>query len=76
MNCVAPGAIEIERTQLEAPDYAATWSKMAPLGRMGNSIDIAQAVEYFAGATSSFVTGPTLYVDGGAFTRPNWPDYS
>ena len=76
VNCVAPGAIEIERTQLEAPDYGATWSKMAPLGRVGNSIDIAQAVEYFAGATSSFVTGQTLYVDGGAFTRPNWPDYS
>ena len=26
VNCVAPGAIEIERTKLEAADYAATWA--------------------------------------------------
>ncbi|MES1168425.1 MAG: SDR family NAD(P)-dependent oxidoreductase, partial [Oleiharenicola lentus] len=26
VNCVAPGAIEHERTKLEAPDYAATWA--------------------------------------------------
>ncbi|MFT4519228.1 MAG: NAD(P)-dependent dehydrogenase (short-subunit alcohol dehydrogenase family) [Halioglobus sp.] len=73
VNCVAPGAIEIERTRLESPGYADTWSKAAPLGRVGYAVDIAQAVEYLAGATSSYVTGQTLYVDGGAFTKPNWP---
>ena len=76
VNCVAPGAIEIERTRQEIPDYAETWSVMAPLGRVGNAVDVAQAVEYFASASSSFITGQTIYVDGGAFTRPNWPDYN
>ncbi len=31
VNCVAPGAIEIERTKNEAGDYAGTWSKLTPL---------------------------------------------
>ncbi|MGK0281488.1 MAG: NAD(P)-dependent dehydrogenase (short-subunit alcohol dehydrogenase family) [Patiriisocius sp.] len=73
VNCVAPGAIEIERTRIESPEYAKTWSAIAPLGRVGTSTDIADAVEYFANAQSSYVTGQTLYVDGGVFTRPNWP---
>ena len=76
VNCVAPGAIEIERTRLEAPEYATTWGNLAPLGRVGNSRDIAQAVEYFGSDAASYVTGQTLYVDGGVFTLPNWPDYN
>jgi NAD(P)-dependent dehydrogenase (short-subunit alcohol dehydrogenase family) len=75
VNCVAPGAIEIERTRLEAPEYATTWGNLAPVGRVGNSRDIAQAVEYFGTDSASYVTGQTLYVDGGVFTLPNWPDY-
>ena len=35
VNCVAPGAIEIERTKLETGDYAGTWAKLTPLGRVG-----------------------------------------
>jgi len=72
VNCVAPGAIEIERTRLESPEYAETWGKAAPLGRVGYAVDIAQAVEYLGGSNASFVTGQTLYVDGGVFTKPNW----
>jgi 3-oxoacyl-[acyl-carrier protein] reductase len=73
VNCVAPGGIEIERTRKEAPDYAETWARIAPLGRVGFPEDIFNAVEYFATATSSYVTGQTLWVDGGVFTAPNWP---
>jgi NAD(P)-dependent dehydrogenase (short-subunit alcohol dehydrogenase family) len=73
VNCVAPGAIEIERTRLEAPEYAETWAAQAPLGRVGNPQDVAAAIAYFASDAASFVTGQTVYVDGGAFTAPNWP---
>lgn len=73
VNCVAPGAIEIERTRLESPGYADTWSKQAPLGRVGYAVDVAQAVEFLGTDNASFVTGQTLYVDGGAFTKPSWP---
>ena len=73
VNCVAPGAIEIERTKLEAPDYAGTWSARTPLGRVGQPVDVARAVAFFAGDGGEFVTGQTLWVDGGLFTHPNWP---
>ena len=73
VNCVAPGAIEIERTRLESPDYSATWSAVTPLGRVGQASDVANAVLFFAEPGSTFVTGQTLWVDGGAFTVPNWP---
>ena len=73
VNCVAPGAIEIERTKLETGDYAGTWASLTPLARVGQPLDVARAVAFFAGDESDFVTGQTLWVDGGAFTHPNWP---
>ena len=73
VNCVPPGAIEIERTRLEAPDYGGTWAARTPLGRVGQPLDVARAVAFFAGDASDFVTGQTLWVDGGLFTHPNWP---
>jgi NAD(P)-dependent dehydrogenase (short-subunit alcohol dehydrogenase family) len=73
VNCVAPGAIEIERTRLEAADYAATWAVRTPLGRVGVPLDVARAVVFFVGPMGDFVTGQTVWVDGGLFTHPNWP---
>lgn len=73
VNCVAPGAIEIERTKREAPDYADTWGKQAPLGRVGVPGDVARAVAWLASEEAGFVTAQTIWVDGGAFSLPNWP---
>jgi NAD(P)-dependent dehydrogenase (short-subunit alcohol dehydrogenase family) len=73
VNCVAPGAIAIERTALEAPDYAAAWSPITPLRRVGTPADVAGVVLFFASPAAAFVTGQTLWVDGGVFTRANWP---
>ncbi|HWC97190.1 MAG TPA: 3-oxoacyl-ACP reductase family protein [Candidatus Sulfopaludibacter sp.] len=73
VNCVAPGAIEIERTKHETGDYAGTWAALTPLGRVGQPLDVARAVAWFAGSESDFVTAQTLWVDGGAMTHPNWP---
>lgn len=73
VNCVAPGAVEIERTKLEAGDYAGTWAKVTPLGRVGLPSDVGKAVVFFAGDQADFVTGQTLWVDGGLFTKPHWP---
>jgi len=73
VNCVAPGAIETERTKLELPDYAGTWGRLAPLGRVGTPDDVARAVLFFAGDASKFITGQTLWVDGGLFSKPAWP---
>ncbi|MCX6590449.1 MAG: 3-oxoacyl-ACP reductase FabG [Acidobacteria bacterium] len=73
VNCVAPGAVEIERTKNEAGDYGATWAALTPLKRVGLPGDVAQAVAWLAGEESSFVTGQTIWVDGGLFSKPAWP---
>ncbi len=73
VNCVAPGAIEIERTKHEAADFAGTWSRLTPIPRIGTPEDVAQVVAFLAGDEASFVTGQTIWVDGGLFTKPQWP---
>jgi NAD(P)-dependent dehydrogenase (short-subunit alcohol dehydrogenase family) len=73
VNCVAPGAIEIERTKQEAGGYAGTWAKLTPLGRVGNPLDVARAVAFLASESGGFITGQTIWVDGGLFSHPIWP---
>jgi NAD(P)-dependent dehydrogenase (short-subunit alcohol dehydrogenase family) len=73
VNCVAPGAIEIERTKLEAGDYAGTWARLTPVGRIGTPQDVARVVAFLASDEAAFVTGQTVWVDGGLFTMPRWP---
>ncbi|MEU9839778.1 SDR family oxidoreductase [Actinomadura sp. NPDC048032] len=42
-----------------------------PLGRIGEPEDIANAAVFLAGDASSWMTGQTLVVDGGATIRPS-----
>ena len=73
VNCVAPGAVEVERTRQELPDYAGTWGALTPLRRVGTPDDIAKAVLFLVSDDSAFMTGQTVFVDGGLFTQPPWP---
>ena len=72
VNCVAPGAVEVERTRLEDPDYAATWGRITPLGRVAHPVDIARVVAFLASTEAAFVTGQTIWVDGGMYARAPW----
>jgi len=72
VNCVAPGAIEVERTKRELPDYAGTWGRATPLRRIGTPADVAGAVAFVVSDAASFITGQTLFVDGGLFTQAPW----
>jgi NAD(P)-dependent dehydrogenase (short-subunit alcohol dehydrogenase family) len=72
VNCVAPGAVEVERTKLEDPDYAGTWGRITPLGRVGTPADIGRAVAYMVSPQAEFVTGQTIWVDGGMYARAPW----
>jgi NAD(P)-dependent dehydrogenase (short-subunit alcohol dehydrogenase family) len=57
-NAVAPGWIVTTDMALSDEDHA-----QHPVGRVGRVEDIAEAVEYLAGA--GFVTGEVLVIDGG-----------
>jgi len=74
VNCVAPGAIDTERTKTELADFASSWAGLTPLRRIGTSEDVAAAVEFLLSENASFISGQTLGVDGGLFAQPRWPD--
>jgi len=73
VNCISPGSIESERTRQEDPDYAGTWSKLTPLGRVGRAADIAPTVVFLASPGASFISGQTIWIDGALFTKAQWP---
>ena len=73
VNCVAPGAVEVERTRQEKPDYAGSWGAVTPLRRIGTPDDVGRVVVFLASDASAFVTGQTIGVDGGLFTQAVWP---
>jgi len=60
VNAVSPGAIKTPMHPVEAHDALA---KLHPMGRMGEEHEIVEAILYLDSA--NFVTGETLYVDGG-----------
>jgi NAD(P)-dependent dehydrogenase (short-subunit alcohol dehydrogenase family) len=73
VNCVAPGAIEIERTRREDPHYADTWGRLTPRRRVGAPDDVGKACVWLASDAADFVTGQLLFVDGGLFVQGPWP---
>lgn len=73
VNCIAPGAIATERTAAEAGDYAGTWSKVTPLRRVGTPADLVGPLLFLCSPAAAFVTGQTIWVDGGVFSQATWP---
>lgn len=73
VNCVAPGAILTPRTEEESADYAEIWSKITPLDRVGTPEDVAGVVMFLTTKAASFVSGQTIWVDGGLFSQAAWP---
>lgn len=66
VNCVAPTAVNTPSRQatLAGPLLEKVLSRI-PLGRVATSDDLLGAVIYLSSAASDFVTGQTLFVDGG-----------
>ena len=67
VNAVAPGFIETDMT--DALD-SATRSRLLdriPLGILGQTKDIAEAVSFLASPNASYITGHTLHVNGGMY---------
>ncbi|MFO0896985.1 MAG: SDR family oxidoreductase [Pirellulales bacterium] len=65
VNLIAPGWIPVERHAADPPEMKAAYRALIPAGRWGTPQDVADAVLFFAGDGSAFVTGQTLCVNGG-----------
>ena len=75
VNAVRPGLTETDTTERLVGNDAIRerFFEQQPIKRVGKPDDIAQAVRYFAGPESSWVTGQCLTVDGGHTLR-RFPD--
>jgi NAD(P)-dependent dehydrogenase (short-subunit alcohol dehydrogenase family) len=47
-------------------------ARATPLGPLGYPLDVARAVVFLAGPQASFISGQTIWVDGGLFCQPPW----
>jgi glucose 1-dehydrogenase len=67
VNNIAPGAIRtpINAKLMSDPALMAALLKNIPLERLGTPEDVAGAVAFLAGDDAAYMTGSTLYVDGG-----------
>jgi NAD(P)-dependent dehydrogenase (short-subunit alcohol dehydrogenase family) len=68
-NAVAPGPTETELFRANNPrggEGEARYISQAPMGRLGEPEEIAAAIAFLASERAGFVTGQTLFVDGGA----------
>ena len=73
-NAVAPGAIETPMNIL-LDETQCGWHKtlmQIPMGRIGRAEEVANAVEFLASDKASYITGTTLYVDGGMTLYPSF----
>jgi glucose 1-dehydrogenase len=74
INSIAPGAIKtpINRPAWETPEALEKLLKLIPYGRIGEPEDIANAAVWLASDHSDYVTGTTLFVDGGMTLYPEF----
>ena len=65
VNAVSPGGIETDMLDRFTGGNADAMAAMHPMGRIGTSSEISDAILWLASDKSSFVTGQSILVDGG-----------
>jgi glucose 1-dehydrogenase len=76
VNAISPGAIKtpINMAAWATPEAEAALLELIPYGRVGEVHDIAKAAVFLASDAADYMTGATLYVDGGMTLYPGFQD--
>lgn len=76
VNSIAPGAIKtpINHDAWNTPEAEEKLLKLIPYGRVGVVEDVAKAAVWLASDASDYVTGASLFVDGGMTLYPGFED--
>jgi 3-oxoacyl-[acyl-carrier protein] reductase len=65
VNCIAPGCIATEMLLNRPKEILDSYSQYIPLGRIGNTSEVASVALFLATDASSYITGATIDVNGG-----------
>jgi len=78
VNAVCPGLIRTRLTERHyaSPEILRDYFRHIPLGRGGEPVEVAQAIVFLASRLASYITGATLFVDGGQIASKfgTWTD--
>jgi NAD(P)-dependent dehydrogenase (short-subunit alcohol dehydrogenase family) len=69
VNSIAPGVIRTENIApifAGRPEVEGAFAAVTPLGRVGETMDVANLAVFLASDASAWITGQTHHVDGGA----------
>jgi NAD(P)-dependent dehydrogenase (short-subunit alcohol dehydrogenase family) len=69
VNALAPGLIKTDMARALWEPNEVELASGTPLGRLGETFDVANAALFLASDLASWITGVTLVVDGGALVR-------
>ncbi len=74
VNNIAPGAIKtpINKKAWDTPQEAEKLKKLIPYDRIGEPSDIANAAVWLASEKADYITGTTIFVDGGMLLYPGF----
>lgn len=74
VNSIGPGAIKtnINRAAWDTPEAEARLLKLIPYGRVGEPADIGSVAVWLASDESDYITGTTVFVDGGMLLYPGF----
>ncbi|MBW1742275.1 MAG: 3-oxoacyl-[acyl-carrier-protein] reductase [Deltaproteobacteria bacterium] len=67
VNAVAPGFIQTSMTAELSEKVKEAMLTQIPLGRMGQSEDVAEAVAFLASEEAAYITGQVIHVNGGMY---------
>lgn len=80
VNAVCPGLIRTRLTErhFSSPEVLRDYFRHIPLGRGGEPDEVAQAIVFLASGLAAYITGATLFVDGGQMASKfgTWTDDS
>ncbi len=65
VNAVAPGFIDTAMTKALTQEVRDNLQKQIPMGRLGTSEDVANAVRFLASDSAGYITGQVIHVNGG-----------
>ena len=66
LNCIAPGIIQSSGLDNDPPELTKNLTRVIPMKRLGSVDEVAWLTLFLASPMAAYMTGDTIYMDGGA----------